>query len=357
MTTIHKLQYTSTNNFGASKNVKTKNIFIQGDFSIRNYDERKKNQKDYLPDNYIKIIGSDNNLTIEEGHKTAKKTSNIADFSEKKAKALEYIANLDGNSTLSKDDITLLSGQEAFVKKDLNLTDLAKDINAGVLTLKWGEKDILRIDFRQKNENTKSIEKEGNLKTADRKSDKNINKKNTNSYDLVKINKNTQQYLDALAIKESSGDHFVQNSSGYTGKYQMGEAAMVALGIYKETKNVNYYNNDWSGIFKKNKFGITSLWDYRTSPEKQDQLIVAYKKIEWGYIKHFKLDEYVGKTINGIKITKSGMLAGTHLVGIGGLKVFLESNGTKIPKDGNNTPITEYLSKFANYDVSQLTTA
>ena len=57
--------------------------------------------------------------------------------------------------------------------------------------------------------------------------------------------------------------------------------------------------------------------------------------------------EYEGKEINGIQLTRSGMLAAAHLVGPGGLKKYLRSGGKNIPKDGNNTSIETYLKKFA----------
>ena len=43
------------------------------------------------------------------------------------------------------------------------------------------------------------------------------------------------------------------------------------------------------------------------------------------------------------------MLTGAHLLGIGGLKDYLESGGTDIGTDGNGTRITEYIELFADY--------
>ena len=79
------------------------------------------------------------------------------------------------------------------------------------------------------------------------------------------------------------------NDYGYVGKYQMGEQAMTEMGIYidedaKKYKDPRYakYDNDWDGVFVKNKYGITSLSDYRNSPEKQEQLQIDYKKRDQG---------------------------------------------------------------------------
>ena len=144
------------------------------------------------------------------------------------------------------------------------------------------------------------------------------------------------------------------NKYGYVGRYQMGEQAMAEMGIYsKKKKN---YNNDWSGVFKKNKYGITSLWDYRNSPEKQEMLQLDYKKRDWEFIKKKGLLSYVGKTINGVVITESGMLAGAHLVGAGGLSRYLKSNGQDDVRDrgGKGTPVSRYIKQFAGYDVSDI---
>lgn len=168
--------------------------------------------------------------------------------------------------------------------------------------------------------------------------------------------KDTTAFLHALGGQETKGQenpYFCMNKYGYVGRYQMGEQAMVEMGIYsKKGKN---YNNDWSGVFKKNKYGITSLWDYRNSPEKQEMLQIDYKKRDWEFIKKKGLLSYVGENINGVVITESGMLAGAHLVGAGGLSRFLKSDGKDDVKDRTGTPVSKYLEQFAGYDVSDIT--
>lgn len=52
------------------------------------------------------------------------------------------------------------------------------------------------------------------------------------------------------------------------------------------------------------------------------------------YIKDNNLEQYVGTTINGQKVTLDGMRATAHLGGKGGLKKYLESGGTYNPNDG-----------------------
>jgi len=140
--------------------------------------------------------------------------------------------------------------------------------------------------------------------------------------------------------------------------YQVGEEALHDVGVYYETKKtgINYKKNDWIGyISDKNPYGITSLWDFMHSPSKQKAVQIDFKKLHWQYLKNLSLTKYVGKTINGIRITQSGLLAGAHLVGPGGVKDFLQSNGKIDVKDKNGTPVSSYIKKFAGYNIEEIT--
>ena len=65
-----------------------------------------------------------------------------------------------------------------------------------------------------------------------------------------------------------------------------------------------------------------------------------FSELQWHRIVQLKLDQYDGKTIGGVAITKSGMLGGAHLVGLDRLRTFLRSNSQIVPVDGNGTKIT-----------------
>jgi hypothetical protein len=65
---------------------------------------------------------------------------------------------------------------------------------------------------------------------------------------------------------------------------------------------------------------------------------------------YYDIDIYAGQKIKGIEITPSGMIAGAHLGGIGGLKNFLTSGGDNNPADANGTKIGDYVKMFAGYD-------
>jgi hypothetical protein len=148
-------------------------------------------------------------------------------------------------------------------------------------------------------------------------------------YNIPYLDKNFVAFKEAVAFKESQGKYSVVNTLGYLGKYQFGKNTLKRIGIY---------NTD---AFLKN-------------PELQEKAFVAYCKVnKWILRKDIKLS--VGKTINGIKITESGILAAAHLGGAGNVKKFLRSNGETIFEDAYGATISQYLKKFSNYNVANIT--
>ena len=150
----------------------------------------------------------------------------------------------------------------------------------------------------------------------------------------IKPNKNdVKKFLNAIASKESSMNPNSINRLGYIGKYQFGKQALEDLGLNKITPHK----------FKKNP---------KIFPEHaQDKAMINLLKLNKKYLGDY-INNYVGKIISGVKITKSGLLAGSHLVGASAVKQFLDSNGQIIPKDGNNIPVTEYIEKFGGFDLT-----
>ena len=155
-------------------------------------------------------------------------------------------------------------------------------------------------------------------------------------------------YLEALALRESSGVQDKVNDWGYLGLYQMGEAALVDAGYYTADGTAA---NDWSGTWT-GKDGVHSKADFLASAAGQNAAIKAYNAVQWGYITHYGLDAYLGESVGGVTVTEAGLLAGAHLMGVGNLKNFLQSGGAVVPSDGLGTPITEYFNLFGGYDIT-----
>ena len=163
-----------------------------------------------------------------------------------------------------------------------------------------------------------------------------------------------REFLDAVAKRESGGDHTVLNRSGYVGKYQFGEATLIDLGYYISDKSD--YTNNWRGEWT-GKDGINSLADFRKSPSAQDKAGAAWFKTLCSRANKMGLRKYIGRTIKGIEITESGILGGMHLVGAGtkkkpaGVSIFLMSDGKSDPADGMGTRASDYVRLFGGYNL------
>ncbi len=269
-------------------------------------------------------------------------------------------------------------GTSTDVLKNCDVTRFGLDANAGVATVEFKNGEVVRLEFglnkpdsvsdnRQKAEQ-KLSEKSDSVQQTKTENIETKNVKKTNNCEPI-IDKQQQKtvnkkdsiaFLRALGAQETRGKktpYSCINYAGYAGKYQMGEQAMIEMGVYrkKPDKIINgraYFNNNWKGSFVKNKYGITCLSDYLHSPEKQEKLQMDYKKVDWKVIKRVGLTKFIGKIINGQLITPSGLLAGAHLVGVGGLKEYFNGNYTKSDKSG--TPVSKYIRQFAGYNVSQI---
>lgn len=159
-------------------------------------------------------------------------------------------------------------------------------------------------------------------------------------------------YLAALSARESSNNPGSVNRYGFLGSYQMGESALIDAGYYQKDHTPN--TNDWTGTWT-GKNGIHSKADFLANAAGQTQAINDYNSKQWGFIRNLGLDRYLGQTVAGIVMTESGLLAGAHLVGVGGLKTFLTSNGVQVPRDANNTAITQYITAFNGYNLAAIT--
>lgn len=65
------------------------------------------------------------------------------------------------------------------------------------------------------------------------------------------------------------------------------------------------------------------------------------------FIDNNDLGQYVGTSINGVPVTRNGMVSVAHLGGSGGLKRFLETGGRYNPADANGTRLSDYLAMGA----------
>ena len=167
-------------------------------------------------------------------------------------------------------------------------------------------------------------------------------------------------FLKNLFQSEGGTNPKIVNQYGYIGKYQFGEDALIDLGYYKPdgTKNrtlTGKFKYDWAGDWT-GKHGVTCRDDFLGSESVQDKAAKEWVKLLCSRTKRFKLQQYIGKTINNIPITESGIIAAAHLRGFGsgkspGVRQFLATNGSVDPQDANGTPVSKYMRLFADYDL------
>jgi hypothetical protein len=133
-------------------------------------------------------------------------------------------------------------------------------------------------------------------------------------------------FKEAVGFKESQGDYTTINTLGYLGKYQFGKSTL-----------------------KRFKIHDTQL--FLNTPELQEDAFIALCSLnKWILRKDIKRS--VGKKINGIKITESGILAAAHLAGAGNVKKYLRSNGVERFEDAYGSSIQHYLKEFSGYNTS-----
>ncbi len=135
-------------------------------------------------------------------------------------------------------------------------------------------------------------------------------------------------FKEALGFKESRGDYHIVNPYGYMGKYQFSNATLRMIG-FKDTENFLY------------------------NTRQQEDAFLAYTSLNKWVLRN-DIKRYAGKTIGGVKVTESGILAAAHLAGPGNVKKFLRSNGENRFEDANGTSIRYYLKRFSGYDTSHI---
>jgi len=135
-------------------------------------------------------------------------------------------------------------------------------------------------------------------------------------------------FKEAVGFKESQGRYSVINTFGYMGKYQFGRGTLKLIGVY----NTRSFIND---------------------PNIQEKAFEAnLSRNKWVLRRDIK--RFVGRTIGGVKVTESGILAAAHLGGPGNVKKFLRSYGANVFSDAYGSSVRYYMKKFAGYDTSSI---
>jgi len=191
----------------------------------------------------------------------------------------------------------------------------------------------------------------------------------------IGMNKENQDILSAKYNSFDKGELSARdmsyssvNNLGFVG-FQFGEALLIDLGYYKplvENGVQKYYNpwkeqgssfqhtstNQWKGEFT-GKDGVNNFADF-IKPENQRLMMKAASEFNLNIVKQQlanagkTIDDFLGKEIGGVKITMSGILASSHLVGSWGTASALLQGSSRV--DENGTSNLKYMQKFGGFD-------
>lgn len=137
--------------------------------------------------------------------------------------------------------------------------------------------------------------------------------------------KGHEAFLSKLGNFESGNDYKKVNRFGYLGRYQFGQQALEQVGINVTKKE--FLNNP-----ELQELAMHRLMQHNDST--LDKLIQKYE----------------GKTLHGVKITRSGVLAAAHLGGATNVKTWFRKG--KDFEDANGTSITKYMNIFSGYSLN-----
>jgi hypothetical protein len=143
-----------------------------------------------------------------------------------------------------------------------------------------------------------------------------------------KLGKSLLAFKEALGFRESRGNYFIVNEYGYLGKYQFGLTTLQALGITDPT------------VFLQ-------------TPKLQEEAFYAFTARNKWILRNY-IERYAGKTINGVKVTESGILAAAHLGGAGSVKKWLRSHGAQGFSDAFGSSVRNYMKRFSGFDTSKI---
>ena len=139
------------------------------------------------------------------------------------------------------------------------------------------------------------------------------------------------EFANYMAKRESGDNYQIKNKFGYLGRYQFGMARLCDLGLTKRKPGRTGMSNDnfeWVSPYSEFRF--------LHSPDLQD---ATFKR-------------HIADLRDRLYPLLSGLVAGAHLVGIRELYNLLYKG--KVAVDGLGTPITEYIEKFAGYELQEL---
>jgi len=138
----------------------------------------------------------------------------------------------------------------------------------------------------------------------------------------------TKAFMNAIAGMESDHNQYAVNEFGNLGKYQFSPRTLRKMGVN------------------------TTKEEFLSNETLQDSVMMEYMQQNYRELYPLVKDK-IGTYVNGILITKAGILAGAHLVGSQGVcAYFYPERCHAILEDANGATIEMYMRKFGNYNIS-----
>ena len=150
--------------------------------------------------------------------------------------------------------------------------------------------------------------------------------------------KNFEDFREDLGHRESTNNYQCVNEWGFMGRWQFGKPRLWDLGI-----SIDGWHPKGKSPVQSGKT-IMSVDSFLKDSTLQDKIFRLHVVKHLKYIRR-KYKQHIPK------YSESGLVAGVHLKGFGGLDDFLDGDDNV---DGLGTKISEYISKFAGYDLSDL---
>lgn len=134
-------------------------------------------------------------------------------------------------------------------------------------------------------------------------------------------------FMVKLAKIESDNDPRAVNRFGMMGKYQFSPRTLRLMGF--KVSREEFLNNE----------------------ELQDSALISYMKENRRILSRI-IRKYENTYVNGVYVTRSGILASAHLTGHGGVWAFFDpEKHSYATADANGTSVAMYMKKFANYHI------
>jgi hypothetical protein len=140
-----------------------------------------------------------------------------------------------------------------------------------------------------------------------------------------------KRFINDLGHRESGNNWLSVNCIGCFGEWQFAESTVHYLG-YKHVTLKKFKTNP--EVFP---------------PELQRKVLESLIKVNLVLMKDY--ERFIGDTIKGVPVTKSGMIAAAHLGGAKSVRLFLESDGRLDKEDVLGTAVSNYMRRFSFYDI------